>query len=40
MDGKDDTAGHSVRGTRYGQVLELWAGAILKDDDVGRTLPA
>ena len=40
MNGKDDIAGHCVRGTRYGQVLEPWTGAILKDDNVGHTLPA
>ena len=40
MDGNDDTAGHCVRGTRCGQVLEPWTGAILKDGDVGYTLPA
>ena len=41
MDGNDDTAGHCVRGTRCGQVLEKpWTGALLKDDDVRHTLPA
>ena len=40
MEGKDDTAGHCVRSKRYGQVLEPWTGAILKDGDVGHTLPA
>ena len=40
MDGNDDTSGHCVHGTRCGQVLEPWAGAILKDGDVGCTLPA
>ena len=34
----DDTAGHCVRGTHYGQVLEPWTGAILKDSDVGHIL--
>ena len=40
MDGDDDTAGHCVRSTRYGQVLEPLTGALLKDDDGGHTLPA
>ena len=31
MDGNDDTTGHCVRGTRCGQVLEPWTGALLKD---------
>ena len=39
MDGIDATAGHCVRGTRYGQVLEPWTGVLLKDGDVGHTLP-
>ena len=29
MDGNNDTVGHCVRGTRYGQVLELGTGVIL-----------
>ena len=29
-----------VRGTRFGQVLEPWTGALLKDGDLGHTLPA
>ena len=40
MDSNDDTAGHCVRGTRYGQVLEPCNGALLKAGDVGHTLPA
>ena len=40
MDGNDATAGHCVRGTRCGQVLKPWTGALLNDGDVGHTLPA
>ena len=40
VDDNDDTAGHCVRGTRCGQVLEPWTGALLKDGDVGHTIPA
>ena len=40
MDGNDDTAGHCVRGTCCGQVLEPWTGALLNNGDVGHTLPA
>ena len=40
MDSNDDTTRHCVRGTRCDQVLEPWAGVILKDDDVGHTLSA
>ena len=40
VDGNNDTAGNCVRGTRYGQVLEPWTGALLKGGDVGHTLPA
>ena len=40
MDGNDDTAGYCVRGTRCGQVLKLWIGALLKYCDVGHTSPA
>ena len=36
----DDTAGYRVRGTRCGEVLEPWTGALLKDGDVGHILPA
>ena len=36
MDGNDDTAGHCVRDTRCGQVLEPCTGALLKDGDVGH----
>ena len=27
VNGNDDTTGHCVRSTRYGQVLEPWTGA-------------
>ena len=40
VDDNDDTAGHCVRGTRCGQVLEPWTGALLKGGDVGDILPA
>ena len=40
MDGNDDSVGHCVHRTRCGQVLEPWTGALQKDGDVGRTLPA
>ena len=40
VDSNDDTAGHCVRGTRRGQVLEPWTGELLNDGDVGHTLPA
>ena len=40
MDGNGDTIGHCVPGTRCRQVLEPWTGAILKNGDVGHTLPA
>ena len=40
VDGNDDMAGYCVRGTRYGQILEPWTGALLNDGDVGHTLPA
>ena len=40
MDGNDDTAGHCMRGTRCGQVMEPCTGAILRDSDVGNTLLA
>ena len=40
MDGNDDTAVDCVRGTCYGQVLEPWTGALLKEGNVGHTLPA
>ena len=37
MDGNDDTAGHCMRGTRYGQVIP-WTGALLKYGGVGHKL--
>ena len=40
MDDNDDTAGHCVRGTRCGQVLEPWTSALLKDGDVRHIIPA
>ena len=40
MDSNNDTAGHCVRGTRCGQALKSWTGALLKDGDVGYTLLA
>ena len=40
VDGSEYTAGHCVRGTRYGQVVEPWTGALLKEGDVGDTLLA
>ena len=40
MDGDDNTAGHCLRGTRYGLVLEPLTGTLLKDGDVGYILPA
>ena len=40
MDGNDDTAKYCVRGTRGGQVMEPWTGALLKYGDVGHILPA
>ena len=35
-----DGNGYCVRGKRCGQVLQPWTGALLKDGDVGHTLPA
>ena len=40
VDDSDDTAGHCVRGTRCGQVLEPWTDTLLRYGDVGHTLPA
>ena len=40
MEGSDDTTGHCMRDTRYGQVLEPWTGALLEDGDVGHILAA
>ena len=40
VDGNDNTARHCMHGTRCGQVLGPWTGAVLKVCDVGHILPA